>query len=425
MTIDGSRLQIAVEEQERWRRRMTVTIPAAIVQDEERRSAAKLAGRINMKGFRKGRVPKHLVESRFGAALRQEAIDRLIGEAYREALAVEQLRPISEGEVEEVVYEPQQDLIFHIAFDVQPVIEVSRLGGFAVERPVAEVTDKHVDDVIDRLREQNGVWEPREDGQPQDKDLVSVNVRRIDKGAEDAEGRDYEFVLGQGDALPDIEAGIKSLEVGGVGAFDVTFPDDFPDESRRGEVERVEITLKGRKVLVLPELDDDFARQIGPFEDMAGLREKVKEDLEKDAADQAEAVVRGRLLDYLMEANPFEVPQSMVDRYAESLLGDQPGLDAERKAQFLEAVRPEAERSVKRFLIIDRIAETQGLAATEEDLDARIEEIAERNNTDPSKVYAQLQKSGRLDALERELTEKKVFDFLEEQSEITEVPASK
>ena len=422
MSIDGSRLKISVEEQERWRRRMTVAVPADIVQEEERKASAQLAGRMKMKGFRKGRVPKHMVQSRFGAAVRQETLDRLIGEAYRTALAIEDLRPISEGEVEEVVNEPDQDLIFHIAFDVQPQLEVSRLGGFAVERPVVTVTEGHVDEFVGRIREQHGVWEPREEGARDEKNLVSVEVRRIDEGSEDEEGREYDFILGQGDAIPDIEAAIKSLAVGEKGEFEVTFPDDFLDESRRGRVERVEITLRGRKEMALPELDDDFARQVGDFEDLVTLRARVREDLEKDAAEQAEGVVRGRLLDFLTEANPFDVPVSMVNRYAESVLGDQPGLDPEKKEEVMATIQPEAERAVKRFMLIDRIAQTQALEASEEELDQRIEDIAKKNDTDPAKVYAELQKAGRLETLERELTETKVFDFLKTQSEITDAP---
>ncbi len=424
MTIDGSRLQIAVEEKERWHRRMTVTIPLGIVQEEEQKAATQLAGRMRMKGFRKGRVPKSMVESRFGGALRQETIDRLIGEAYRTALAIEDLRPINEGDVEEIVYEPEQDLIFHIAFDIQPQLEVSRVGGFAVERPEVTVTDEHVDGVIGRIREQNGAWEPREDGQPVEKDLVTVKVRRIDEGHEDSEARDYDFILGQGDALPKIEEAIKGLAVGEKGEFDIVFPDDFPDESRRGDHERVEISLEGRKEMILPELDDDFAKQVGDFEDLATLRERVREDLEKDAAEQSEGAVRGRLLDFLTEANPFEVPVSMVDRYGESILGDQPKLDPEKKEEILTTLRPEAERAVKRFLLIDKIAQTQELEATEDELDQRIEEIAQKNDTDPAKVYAELQKAGRLETLEREITETKVFDFLKAQSEITDASAS-
>lgn len=424
MSIDGARLQIAVEEQERWRRRLSVTVPAALVAEEERKAAAKLASRVNMKGFRKGHVPKNMVASRFGGSLRQEALDRLINDAYRQALASEDLRPISEGELEDVSYEPQADLSFSISFDVQPRIELARLGGFVVERPAARITDEHVDEVLKNIQQQQGVWKPEEDGNAKDGDLVSVRIRRLDGEDASAEGKDYEFPLGENQAIPEVEAAIKSLAPGGSGEFSVTFPDDFPDESRRGSVEKVEITLLGRKVMDLPAIDDALARQAGDFDSLEVLRTRIHEDLIKDAADQAEGVVRGRLLDMLVEANPFEVPRSMVERYSDSILGDQKNIPAERVEEIKENIRPEAERAVKRLLVLDRVAQTQGLDATEGDIDERIEEIAAKSDATPEKVYAGFQKAGRLEALEREITERKVFEFLKGQSEITEAPAA-
>jgi trigger factor len=428
MTIDTSQLRVSVEEKERWRRVMSVTVPATVVRAEEERAAAQLASRARMKGFRKGRVPKRLIEGRFGGALRQEALDKLIQSAYRGALAAEQLRPISEGEVADLQYQPDQDLTFDIAFDVEPVIEVSRVGGFVVERATPAVTDEQVERVLARVQEQNGVWKPIEEGPPQERDLVSVEILRLDDDTDaeadaEAEVREYDFVIGQGDALPDIEAAIKTLEPGASGEFDVTFPDDFPDESRRGDVERVRIELKGRRVMDVPPLDDDLAKQVGDFATLDELKARIREDMEKEATESAENGVRSRLLDLLIEANSFDVPASMVDRYAETVIG-RAELPPERLAEVKEQIRPEAERAVKRILVLDRVAETQGLTATEEELDARIEEIAGRNDTTAAKVYAELQKAGRLEALERELTEGKVFEFLKEQSKIIDAPAA-
>lgn len=423
MSIDGSRLKVSVEERARWSRSLSVTIPASLVADEEKKAAQKLASRVNLKGFRKGRVPKSMVATRFSGALRQEALDRLINEAYRQALAAENLRPISEGKLEDLHYEPQEDLRFTISFDVQPQIDLGRLGGFTIERPRARVTDEHVAEVLGNLQRQNGAWKPVEDGKAVEGNLVSVHLRKLD-GDAPSEGKDYEFALGEGQAIPEIEAAVKSLDLGETRAFTVTFPDDFPDEKRRGEKERVEITLKGRKVLELPPLDDALARQVGEFESMDALRARVRDDLERDAAEQGEAVVRGRILDLLLEANPFEVPASMVDRYTETILGEQKGMPAERLAEIKETLRPEAERSVKRLLLLERVAETQGLGATEADLDLRIQEIALRGGSTPEKVYASFQKAGRLEMLEREITERKVFDFLKQQSTITDAPGA-
>jgi trigger factor len=422
MTIDASQLQVSVQEQERWRRVMNVTVPASIVQMEEQKAAQKLASRAKMKGFRKGRVPAKLIESRYAGTLRKEALDKLIGSAYRHALVSEDLKPISEGEIEDIQYRPAQDLTFAIAFDVEPVIEVQRLGGFAVERKVPQVTEEQVQDVLARIQEQNGVWRPEDEGEPADGHLVSVKILKLDGEAEpEGEARDYDFVLGQGDAIPDIEEAIKTLEAGASGEFEVAFPDDFPDEQRRGEVERVHISLESRRVLDVPELDDDLARQVGDFETLAELESKIREDMQEEAKQAADSGVRARLLDLLIEANPFEVPGSMVDRYARAVIGDQ-AVPEDRRAELRERLHPEAERAVKRILMIDRIAETQGLAATEDELEERVEEIAEANDTDPAKVYAELQKTGRLESIERDLTEKKVFNFLKEQSEIIDAP---
>jgi len=423
MNLETTDLQISLEEQEHWRRRMSVTVPASIVQEEERKAAAQLAGRARLKGFRKGRVPTKVIESRFGGALRQEALDKLVSSAYQQALATHELRPISEGELQDFNYEPDADLTFAIAFDVEPVFEVEKLGGFVVERPTEPVTDEDIDAILGRIQEQNGVWQPLEEGTPVDKDLVSVKITRLDDGGEAVdEARDYEMVLGNGDAIPDIENAIKSLEHGASGDFKVTFPDDFPTEERRGDTEHLRIELTARRSMDLPALDDDLAKQVGDFETLDALKAKIREDLEKESEQKADSMVRGRLLDLLVDANPFEVPASMVKRYSDGVLGDTEKIPEEQLAEFREQLRPEAERAVKRILVMERIAAANGLAASEEDLDTRIEEIAAANNTDAAKVYAELQKAGRLETLERELTEKAVFDFLFEKSEITDAP---
>jgi trigger factor len=423
MNLELADLEISVEEHQRWRRRMSVTVPASIVQAEEQKAASNIASRVRLKGFRKGRVPKKVIESRFGGALRQEALDRLIDAAYRKALAARELRPISEGEIENLEYEPQQDLSFAIAFDVEPVFEVSRLSGFVVERPTQSVTDEQIGSVLERIQEQNGVWQPVEDGLPQEKDMVSVRIVRLDEEGEPSdEGREYDLVVGSGDAMPDIENAIKTLRDGEAGDFDITFPDDFTDESRRGESERIRITMGARRTMDVPALDDGLAKQVGDFETLDELKAKIREDMEKEAEQQSDATVRGRLLDLLVDANPFDVPASMVARYSDGIIGNPENIDAEKLNEFREQIRPEAERAVKRILMIERIAETQSLAASDDDIDARVEEIAAANNTDASKVYAELQKAGRLESMERELTEKAVFDFLMAQSEITDAP---
>ena len=419
MAIEGAELQISVEEGERWRRTMTVIVPSGVVSSERRRFTGELAARVKLPGFRKGHVPSSVVEKRFGQSLSREALDKLIGAAYREALSQQELNPISEGEVDNVQYEPDHDLTFSISFDVRPEIELSRLGGFKVERPAVNGLEDKLEQVLGRLREEKGTWQPLEEGKPEDGNLVGVEIQRMSDG-EVGEAQPYQLVLGQGDAIPNIEEAIKSLEVDGSGDFVVRFPDDFPNEERRGQEEHLHIRLDSRQHLVLPELDAEFAKSLGEFEGVEDLNEKIQADLEKEAEEQAESVVRGKLLDAILDANPFTVPVSMVDRYVESVLGNPEGVPPDKLTEAKEQLSPQAEHAVKRILAIDRLSEIQELGATKEELDDRIGEIAEKNGDTPARIYASLQKGERLEALEREITERKVFDFLKEQSEITE-----
>ena len=339
MAIDGTQLRVSVEEGERWRRTLTVTVPAGVVESERLRIREKLAARLRLPGFRKGRVPAAVVERRYRAALNRETIDELVDAAYREALSRNELKPISEGELGDLHYEPEQDLTFSISFDVRPEIELSRVGGFRIERPAVGDLDDKVHDVLTRLRAQNGTWAPLEGGRPEDGNRVGVEIERLEDGA--AGGmQPYEFVLGAGDAIPDIEQAIKSLEVGTLGDFVVRFPDDFANEERRGDEEHLRIRLNSRQVLELPELSEDFARSLGNFKGLADLSEKVRADLRREAEDQAEGVVRGRLLDAILEANPFRAPVSMVDRYVESLLGSREGVPAEKWQARRSRLRP-------------------------------------------------------------------------------------
>ena len=418
MTLDPSRLDVSVQEKERWHRHMTVTVPAAVVREEEQKAARQLASKAKLKGFRKGHVPARVIESRFAGELRKETLDKLISDAYRQALAREELRPITEGAVEDVQYSPEEDLVFSITFDIEPEIELERIGGFTIERSIQEITDEQVQDALNRIQEQNGVWKPEEEGKAEDGNFVSVKLLRLDET--DAEMRDYEFVLGKGDAIPDIEAAIKKLDVGSENDFEISFPKNFDEEDQQtDESEHVRITLVSRRILELPEMNDELASQVGDFETFEELTEKVREEMEKESADQADAVVRTQLLDLVADANPFEIPVSMVNRYIDTILGNLENIPEEKIAEARQQVGSEAERAVKRALVLDQIAETQELQATSEEVDARVEEIAEANDATAAQVYASLQKAGRLEPLERNLTEMKVFEFLQEQSEIT------
>ena len=276
--------------------------------------------------------------------------------------------------------------------------------------------------MLDRLRDQSAVWRPAEDGDPaQEGDLVTFQLTPLGEGnLPEGEPQGYQMVVGEGDALPDVEAAILSLAAGAAGDFTVRFPLDFAEEAKRGKEQRLRISVLDRRVKELPQLDDEFARAVGDFDNVEALRARIRDSLEEEASAGAEGTVNKQLLNMLVEANPFDVPQSMVDRYVESLLGDTSKADPDAVARTREQIRPEAERGVKRILVIDQVAEVREIHATEDEVGQRVAELAEMGGTTPAQTRAQLQKAGRLEGLEREITERKVIEFLREQSEITD-----
>jgi len=423
MAIDASRLTIDVQEKPAWRRSLKVTVPADLVSSERRKITARLAKRVNLPGFRAGKTPASVVEKRFGPAVDRELVDTMVGDAYKVALEKADQRPISDGEVEDITWQPEEDLEFEISFDIRPEIELTRLSGFAVERPSSDVGDAEVEQVIERLRDQNGAWKPVEEGRPSAGDLVSLTVTQLEEGEPDSEPQEYDLQLGQGEAIEDVESAVYTLEIGETGDFTVTFPDDFPNEARRGQSQELRIELRARKERDLPDVDDAFAASVGDFESVDELRARIREDLEKEAVNQADSVARGQLLDAIIGANPFEVPVSMVNRYLDQVLGKGENADPERFAQARESVKGEAERAVKRMMVIERVADIQSLRAEDDQIDDRVQEIADANDTTPAKVYAELQKNGAIEQIEREITERQVFDWLLGQSEVTQAPS--
>jgi len=392
-------------------------VPGERVQRERQEVARRLAKRIRIPGFRQGKVPTNVVERQFGAAIDQEALERVVSEAYREALEREQFQPITQGEVENIDYSPGSDLTFDVEFEIRPVIELERLGGFEIRRERPDVTEEEVDRVIERVREQQAVWHPVEDESPLVGDMVAVEITPLGEGAEEAKPRQYQIVLGEGEAVPSVEEAIRTLKPGEEQEFTLELPDPEGGEGATRE-DRARIKLIEARRPELPELDDEFARSVGDFEDLATLRSRVREDLEKEADAEAERGVRQRLLDAIIEANPFDVPDSLVNQYLQRLISPRQGADSERVAEAMEMARPAAEHALRRIMVIERVAELEGLHATSAEVDDRVEEIAERQGRPVGEVWAQLQKSGQLSRLEEEITENKVFEYLKSQSTI-------
>src|SRR5437763_1542649 len=397
-------------------RHVQVSVPVETVKDAEDKAARRYASSVRLPGFRPGKAPPAMVRKKFAEQIRQEALESLVRDAYKEVVEKEDLKVASQPHVHDLTFEDGKPLTFELHFELRPTIELARTSGFRVTGHKPTVTDEQVVEQLEQIRDQRAAWAPVED-KPLPGDMVNVQLSTGEKIDSAGEEKSYPLVLGAGQAIPGIEELIMEATPGQTVQRPVRWPDDFPDQTQRGQTKTVRITLNEVKRKTAPPLDDAFAREVGDFESLEALRTVVRADLTEHAKRDADAEVRQKLIDDIIGANPFDVPKSwvqqMIVNYAEAYQ-----IPEDEREKFATEFKNMAERQIRRDLVIETIAERESLTATEKDIDDRLSEQAEKRGVNPGQLYAQMEKSGRLKEIERSITEDKVFKWLMERNEI-------
>ncbi|MDB4886488.1 MAG: Trigger factor [Gemmatimonadetes bacterium] len=411
-------IQITTKKSEGVERLLEVSIPVSAVRDEEEKQARRYATSVRLPGFRPGKAPAAMVRKRFKSEIRQQVLETLVQEAFKQVMEEQKLDVAAQPHVHDVKFDDNGPLTFELHLEVRPKIELARTEGFSVTRTATPVTDETVTEQLETLRDQKAVWAPVEE-QPREGDRVHVLLSTPEgESTEMPEGRPYDLELGGGQAIPGVEELVMELKPGETKERVVKWPDDFPDETQRGQTKNVRVTLQEVKRKSAPALDDAFAREVGDFDSLDALREAVRKDLQEHATRDADALVRQSLLDQVAEANPFDVPPSWVSRMIDAYMQAYQIPD-DQKQQFGAEFAAVAEKQVRRDMLIDAIAEQQSLNASEKDVDDRVATVAAQRNADPGQVYASLQKAGRLAEIERSITEEKVFEWLTSRNSVT------
>jgi trigger factor len=397
-------------------RHIQVSVPVEAVKDAEEKAARRYASTVRLPGFRPGKAPATVVRKKFGEAIRQEALEALVREAYQEFIEKESIKVAAQPHVHDLKFEEGKPLTFELHLELRPTIDLARTNGFRIERPAAKVTDEQVNQQLEQIRDEKATWTPANE-KPMPGDMVNVQIATSASTEQDAEGKSYPIVLGAGQAIPGIEELIMTAAPGETVERPVKWPDDFPDESQRGQTKTVRITLNEVKRKSAPPLDDAFAREVGDFESLEALKSAVRSDMERHAEHEIEAGVRQQLIDQIIAANAFDVPKSWVQQFVQNY-AEAYQVPEDQREQFAGEFRSMAERQIRRDLVIETIAEKEGLAATEKDLDDRIAEQADKRGLNPGQLYAQMEKSGRLKEMERSITEDKVFKWLMDRNDV-------
>jgi len=420
-------MKVAVEEIEGCKRRLAVEAPADVVRQEWERAYGRVQKQARLPGFRRGHVPRALVKVHFADDVRREVAEHLIPDIYRRALSEARLEPVDEPDLQEVKLEEGAPLSFVAVVEVKPAIALGEYKGVVVEHRPKPVTAEDVDAALEQMREQQAQFRAV-DRAAAPGDLLVVDYALALEGEEPSSQSGYEFVVGGGTVLPEIDQAVVGMRAGEERRVPFRFADDHRREALRGKGGSATVKVTEVKEKILPALDDDFAKSLGEFDSLATLRAEVLKQLEARRAHDETRELQDKVVNAVLAAHAFTVPDALVMRqvahqieHAREGLRRQ-GIDPDRVpwdyGKMLAELKPAAETSVRRTLLLEAIAEREGIAPGDAEVDAEVEKIAQASQRPVPAIRRMMEKSGDLEALKRGLRDRRTLELLVNQAKI-------
>jgi trigger factor len=420
-------VKVDVEELGACKRRLQVEETPEVVSQAWERAFDRVQREARLPGFRKGKVPRSMIKLHFADDVRQEVARRLIPDVYRQALAETQIQPVEEPDLQEVTLEENAALKFAAVVEVKPAIALEAYTGLTVEYAPKPFAESEVDEALSGLQEQHAEYRAVERAADPG-DLVIVDYTLTPEGLEPRSENGYGFVVGGGNVLPEMEEAVIGLAAGGSRQTRVRFGDDHRNEALRGKSAEATVSVKEVKEKILPALDDDFAKSVGgDFETLEALKAEVRKGLQARREAENRRALEAAVLDAVLARHTFEVPDALVLRqvghqieHAREHMRRQ-GVDPDRVPwdykKLLEDLRPGAEKAVRRALLIEAIAEKEGLQPADADVEAEVERLAQASQRPAPAVRRMLEQSGDLEGIRHTLGERKTVDFLIEKNQ--------
>lgn len=414
-------MKVDVEALEGCKRRLAVEAPADVVQKEWERAYGRVQKEARLPGFRKGHVPRSLVKVHFADDVRREVAQHLIPDVYRRALSEARLEPVDEPDLQDVRLEEGAPLSFVAVVEVKPPIALGEYKGLDVQHAPRAVTGADVEAALAAVRSEQAQFVSVERAAAPG-DLVIVDYTLTVEGQEPTHQAGYALVVGDGSVLPEIDQALAGMRAGEERTVAVRFPDDHRREAVRGKPATAGVKVVEVKEKVLPELNDDLARSLGEFETLEALRAAVLKQLEARRASEDRHALEDRLVEALLARHEFAVPESLIMRQVAHQVGNardrlrRQGVDPDTLPwdypKLVGELRPGAERGVRRALILESVAEREGIAPRDEDLEPEVDRIAQAGRRPTAAIRRMMEKSGDLEALRAGLRERMTLDFL-------------
>ena len=379
---------------------LRVEVPPDRLDRAIRDAVSHLSRRTRVPGFRPGKAPRPVLERVLGpGAVLDDAVEHLVETAYREALVEEEILPISNADVDVVQAEEGKPLVFTAKVQVRPDVQLGDYKQFNFAPTIETIDDARIDQVIEELRDQNATLAAVEDRGAKDGDYAVIAFTGTRDGVpfEGGSSERMPLILGQERLIPGFETHLVGIEPGGSTEFDITFPDDYGEPELAGATVHFAVELKELREKVLPDLDADFAAQLGDFADVAALRVDIKERLERNAIDRARHEFADRIIEYAVANATLELPEILVDQEVEVMHDEfrsqlaRQGITEEAYLKVVDKTeadlhaefRPGAEKRVKTLLVLSKVADAEGLEVSDADVDEEVARGRERYAEDP------------------------------------------
>jgi trigger factor len=409
------------------RKNLVVEIPSTVVDAEIDKVSKDYSRAARVPGFRPGKVPTKVVRQRFRDQILHDVAHGLIPRAVDEALRERGVEPVNTPDIRDVMVEEGQPLKFTATFETVPPIDPGAYSGITIRRKTAEVADSAVEEALSKLRERGARYEPIEGRGIELGDSVLMDLKRTAEGQPGEENHtdrhdNVTVDIGGSANPPGFDEQLMGLHAGDTKTFDVQYPSDYTIQELAGTTVQYDVTIKAVRKRVVPELDDEFAKDLGSFESLDALRARVRADLEHEGSLEAEREVRADLLRQLASRVTFDVPSSLLDREIDRRVEEfvrrliEQEIDPMRTninwEEFRERQKEAASEAVRGALVLDEVARREKISATEEEVQAEVERYAQRTGRTAAAVQARLEKEGGLARLHSGLRRERTMDFL-------------
>ena len=407
-------------------------IPADRVDKAFARMYRQFGRQAKVRGFRSGKVPQHVLRGLYGTEIQARVLSELVEESLAGAMADEGLEPVSEPRLEAGDLNEAQPFAFTAVIEVKPEIELKDYRAVPVERIRADVGDEEVERALETLRDRNAQLEPVEGrDEVAEGDYVLVDFSGSVEGEPfpGSTAENYAVDVGAGQALPEFEQGLVGMKRGVAGNIAVNIPAEAGDERLAGKTADFQVTVQDIRHKILPPLDDEFARDYGECDSLEELREKLRAELQSEIETFQNGPLKDQIMERLIEAHSFEVAPSMVDRELSYLMRrargqrELSGTEAPEPTteELREELTPRAERRVKMMLLVEKIAAAEGITASEEEVDVRVEALVRASGAQGASVREQYGQDWARETMRSQLVSEKTLDFLLEQADVTVV----